>query len=284
MMKISRNKIIAAAALVLALAAAYFLGGYPAPDSAGFLAGRGQVATPAADAPSSSAWSEASDKPAPVPAMASDATLPASGPSLSGTNAGLTTAANTDSPPAPSASDSRSDSAASSSDPASAPVSPIASAPPAPADASAANVEQGTAGAGTCTLSVDCATILDNLDRLDPSKAELIPPGGIILAEQEVAFSEGESVFTVLAREMKRRHIHFEFEENPVYNSAYVEGIGNIYEFDCGELSGWTYKINGSFPGCGCSQYILKNGDVVEIVYTCDLGRDIGGYISGVYN
>ena len=61
-----------------------------------------------------------------------------------------------------------------------------------------------------------------------------------------------------------------------MYSSVYVEGISNIYEFDCGELSGWMYKVNGWFPNYGCSRYQLKPGDRVEWVYTCDLGDDVG--------
>ena len=61
----------------------------------------------------------------------------------------------------------------------------------------------------------------------------------------------------------------------PAYNSAYIEGINNIYEFDGGELSGWTYLVNGKVPGVGCSEYKVKNGDVIEWLYTCDMGRDL---------
>ena len=60
-------------------------------------------------------------------------------------------------------------------------------------------------------------------------------------------------------------------------NSAYVEGINNLYEFDVGSLSGWMYSVNGWFPNYGCSRYALQNGDVVNWVYTCDLGYDVGG-------
>ena len=67
-------------------------------------------------------------------------------------------------------------------------------------------------------------------------------------------------------------------DNTPIYNSAYIEGIANLYEFDCGELSGWMYKVNGWFPNYGCSRYRLTEGDVVEWVYTCDLGNDVGGY------
>jgi hypothetical protein len=44
------------------------------------------------------------------------------------------------------------------------------------------------------------------------------------------------------------------------------------------------YKVNDWFPNYGSSRYQLKPGDVVEWVYSCDLGRDVGGdYASGYY-
>lgn len=134
----------------------------------------------------------------------------------------------------------------------------------------------------TCTLSVRCDTILKNIDMLDPEKIELVPRDGVIFEKKEVAFYEGESVFNLLLREMKKNKIHMEFVNTPVYNSAYIEGIANLYEFDCGGLSGWMYRVNGWFPNYGCSRYALKQGDDVEWVYTCDLGKDIGGeYAAG---
>ncbi|UKI38358.1 MAG: DUF4430 domain-containing protein [Clostridiales bacterium] len=128
----------------------------------------------------------------------------------------------------------------------------------------------------TCTISVSCETILNNMDKLDKNKADIIPENGIILAEKTAVFYEGESVFNLLSREMKKNKIHLEFVNTPIYNSAYIEGIANIYEFDCGNLSGWMYKVNGKFPNYGCSRYKLSDGDKLEWVYTCDLGRDVG--------
>lgn len=135
-----------------------------------------------------------------------------------------------------------------------------------------------------CTLSVRCDTILNNMDWLDPEKVELVPQDGVIYAEKTVTFYEGESVFNVLLREMKQNKIHMEFENTPIYNSAYIEGIGNLYEFDCGELSGWMYRVNGWFPNYGCSRYQLKAGDRIEWVYTCDLGVDVGGHYAASGN
>ena len=132
----------------------------------------------------------------------------------------------------------------------------------------------------TCTLSISCATILNHMDWLDPEKSELVPEDGWILEPAEVTFYEGESVFNVLQRTCKQKGIHMEFENTPMYNSAYIEGIHNLYEFDCGELSGWMYKVNEWFPNYGCSRYQLKTGDVVCWEYTCDLGVDVGGFYS----
>ena len=135
-----------------------------------------------------------------------------------------------------------------------------------------------TSEKGTCTLSIRCDTSLDNMKWLDPNKVELVPKNGVIYAARKVEFYKGESVFNVLLRECKKNKIHMEFQNTPMYNSAYIEGIHNLYEFDCGELSGWMYKVNGWFPNYGCSRYQLKEGDVIEWVYTCNLGIDVGGY------
>lgn len=128
----------------------------------------------------------------------------------------------------------------------------------------------------TCYLTISCATILDNMDELADGKDVLVPADGLILPRTEVTFYEGESVFDVLQRETRNRGIHMENSFVPMYNSAYIEGIANLYEFDCGSDSGWTYKVNGWFPNYGVSRYVLQQGDELEFLYTCDLGRDLG--------
>jgi len=128
----------------------------------------------------------------------------------------------------------------------------------------------------TVTLSVRCDTLLKNMEMLDKEKWELVPPSGVIYPVTTVTAYEGESVFNVLQREMKRAKIHFEFMNTPIYNSAYIEGINNLYEFDAGELSGWCYSVNGWYPNYGCSRYQLKAGDVIKWEFSCDLGADLG--------
>lgn len=137
------------------------------------------------------------------------------------------------------------------------------------------NQEKGKAI--TVTFSIECSTILNNLDQLDPDKLEMVPSGGVILPATTVSCYEGESVFEVLQRVCRDNGIHMESSWTPIYNSAYIEGIHNLYEFDCGSLSGWMYRVNGWYPNYGCSRYVLADGDVVEWRYTCDLGYDVGG-------
>lgn len=127
-----------------------------------------------------------------------------------------------------------------------------------------------------CSLSVNCDIINQNIELLNESKKSLIPQDGMIYKQENVVIDDGDSVFDVLLREMKNNNIHFEYVDTPVYDSVYIEGINNIYEFDCGPLSGWTYRVNGVFPNYGCSQCKLKDGDIIEVLYTCNMGKDLG--------
>ena len=131
-------------------------------------------------------------------------------------------------------------------------------------------------GGLTCTLEVRCDNLLPHLDQMEPGKAALVPEDGILLAEMTVPFQEGESVFDVFCRTLRAEKIHFEYVDASAYHSVYIEGIGNLYEFDCGAQSGWMYCVNGVYPGIGCSAYTLSQGDRIVFSYTCDLGEDLG--------
>ena len=158
---------------------------------------------------------------------------------------------------------------------------PVPNGKPAPAEPEDAEVDTSTKY--TCTISITCKTILDNMDKVKESKKGIVPSDGIILDTTTVTFSEGESVFDVLQHTCRERGIHMESSWTPIYNSAYVEGIANLYEFDVGSQSGWMYKVNCWFPNYGCSRYALQQGDEICWMYTCvGLGEDIGGgYAAG---
>ena len=121
----------------------------------------------------------------------------------------------------------------------------------------------------TCTIAIYCDSILSNMDKLKEGKEGLVPSSGCILSTMTVEFKEGETVFDVLVKACNRARIQLEYSYSPAYGSYYIEGINNLYEFDCGSSSGWKYKVNGSYPNYGCSSYKLSNGDVIVWTYTC---------------
>ena len=248
-----KNKIIAGAAILVVLVLAFLYGGEPPKEesaqpslSSAQVEKNGKDKKPALPAKISAAPTEL---PSGMPSE-----TPSDEPSVSPSEA--TTSVPSDAP---------------ESKPEPAPQVTAAPAPPpvAPQDAEVTDKET------TCTLSIRCDTAIQS-SALSADKRAILPQNGVILSPQKVTFYEGESVFQLLLRETKRNRIHMEFVNTPMYNSAYIEGIANLYEFDCGDLSGWMYKVNGVFPNYGCSQYQLKAGDTVEWVYTCDLGKDVG--------
>ena len=164
---------------------------------------------------------------------------------------------------------------------------PVPEGKPAPVEPEDTTIDKSTTY--TCTISITCETILDNWDAWDEwdkeaadAKKPLVPSNGVILGTTSVTFSEGESVFDVLQRVCRQNGIHMESSWTPMYNSAYVEGINNLYEFDVSQGSGWMYSVNGWFPNYGCSRYVLQDGDSIAWRYTCDYGDDVGGgYAAG---
>lgn len=135
--------------------------------------------------------------------------------------------------------------------------------------------EAPTEPSPVCYITIDCLTILPRMDDLTPGKEGFVPQDGYILGKTAVPFTEGETVFDVLLRVTRERGIHMEHEFFPVYKSEYIEGINQLYEFDCGPGSGWMYYVNGYKPNYGVSKYVLQNGDNIQIRYTCDLGNDL---------
>lgn len=133
----------------------------------------------------------------------------------------------------------------------------------------------------TVTLSIRCDTVLEHWEQLSPplQSDKYIPEDGVILPPTEYVLRPKDTVFDILNRAVRHSKIQMEFQgaDDNVYNSVYIKGIHHLYEYSCGPLSGWMYKVNGEFPDYGCSRYKPEDKDVIEFVYTCDLGRDVGG-------
>lgn len=126
----------------------------------------------------------------------------------------------------------------------------------------------------TCTFVIECKTILDNKDKLKKGLEKYVPDDAVIFS-RTVGFDSGESVYDILRRICDENSIQMEASYTPAFSSYYVEGINNLYEFDCGQGSGWMYSVNGVFPNYGCSSYKPANNDKIAFRYTCELGYDL---------
>ena len=129
----------------------------------------------------------------------------------------------------------------------------------------------------TVTLEIRCDTLSSDMSKLEnPAIKDYIPTDGTILAKTTYKGTTDNTVFDVLNTLCRNNDIQLEFSYTPIYESYYIEGINYLYEFDGGNRSGWMYKVNGWFPNYGCSSYYISDGDAIEWVYTCDLGKDVG--------
>lgn len=127
----------------------------------------------------------------------------------------------------------------------------------------------------TCTVSINCKEILNNMDKFDTTKQKFVPEDGWILKPTEIKIEKGQSAFDVLLSVCKEQKIHMEHSYTPLLGCEYIQGINQIYEFDCGDMSGWSYLVDGESPNSGCDQYILSGGEQIEFVYICDMGMDM---------
>ena len=126
----------------------------------------------------------------------------------------------------------------------------------------------------TCLFEIECRTILSNMDKLSKDKKECVPNDGVLFSA-ETGFDKGESVYDILKRVCDENGIQLETSYSPAFATRYIEGIGNLYEFDCGTASGWMYTVNGEYMNYGCSSCIVSDGDKIAIRYTCNMGNDL---------
>ena len=127
-----------------------------------------------------------------------------------------------------------------------------------------------------CFFSIDCRTILENEKKLKEKTRPFVPSDGIIISKYTCEVYEGDTVLEVLLRACEAKGVDVAYTDMPMFNSCYIEGIGGIFEKDCGGSSGWMYSVNGVFPDVGTSSYFVSPGDVIVFSFTCNMGEDIG--------
>jgi len=107
-------------------------------------------------------------------------------------------------------------------------------------------------------------------------------PFGTIISATRVPFKEGETIADVTVRFLTENGYTYTYTGR-INNNFYLAtitgpGTGNkqFGEFSAGRDSGWMITQNGVFINASTSDFKVKDGDVIEWQYTCQLGRDIG--------
>lgn len=121
----------------------------------------------------------------------------------------------------------------------------------------------------TVTVSADCSSAFDYINKVDAGVT--LPSDGVVLRQCTVTLADGATALDALAEAARQQKVTIDYIDS--WSGAYVRGIGGLYEFDLGSESGWLYSINGDTPSCAMSEYKLNSGDVLEMTYTCTLGR-----------
>ena len=109
------------------------------------------------------------------------------------------------------------------------------------ADKPTAKITSTSSSKKTCTITIECKSILDNMDDLKLGHEAYVP---------KIPYNAKTTIYSV-----------------------YISGINNLDEFDCGGESGWLYYVNGKKPNVSCDSTKLKDGDKVVFSYTCSYNK-----------
>lgn len=117
----------------------------------------------------------------------------------------------------------------------------------------------------TCTLTIECTAVLDNMSSLKAGHEKYVPDDGYILSNKKMTVSKGDTVYDVLKEACSENGIRLTASNSTF--GIYVSGINNIDEKDCGKNSGWTYWVNSNMPMVTCGKYTVNNGDEIKFSY-----------------
>ena len=92
---------------------------------------------------------------------------------------------------------------------------------------------------------------------------------GKIISDVKIPIYEADTAYDALIRTAKKYELVIGADGTGSF--AYIKSINGISELQYGELSGWTYTVNGKQPSVGCGAYALQDGDSIEFIYTKEM-------------
>ena len=119
----------------------------------------------------------------------------------------------------------------------------------------------------TCTVTVECKSILDHMDELKEGHEEFVPTDGYIIKNYTYKAKAGYTAYDALKGACKKNDIKLTAQKTSY--GVYISGINNLDEFDCGKQSGWMYSVNGIMPNTTCGNVTVDDGDSIVFTYVC---------------
>ena len=119
----------------------------------------------------------------------------------------------------------------------------------------------------TCTVTVECKSILDHMDELKEGHEEFVPSDGYIIKNYTYKAKGGYTAYDALKSACNNNDIKLTAQKTSY--GVYISGINNLDEFDCGKQSGWMYSVNGIMPNTTCGNVTVDDGDSIVFTYVC---------------
>lgn len=119
----------------------------------------------------------------------------------------------------------------------------------------------------TCTITVECKNIHKHMSQLKSGHERFVPNDGYIIHAESHTVDRGSTAYDVLKLACNAHGIRLTARSTSY--GVYVVGINNLDEKDCGGVSGWMYKVNGTAPLTSCGKYKMDNGDNLVFYYVC---------------
>ncbi|MCD7741349.1 MAG: DUF4430 domain-containing protein [Ruminococcus sp.] len=119
------------------------------------------------------------------------------------------------------------------------------------------------------TLTIDYSAVLeeDNYSKLSDNLKddEILSDSGTFLNDIEIELSDESTVLDALILACNENNLSLDYEpaSKVLQNTAYINGIGGLYEGDCTKSSGWVYCVNGIEPDVGTDDYLLSDNDEI---------------------
>ena len=119
----------------------------------------------------------------------------------------------------------------------------------------------------TCTVTVECKSILDHMDELKEGHEEFVPSDGYIIKNYTYKAKAGYTAYDALKSACNNNDIKLTAQKTSY--GVYISGINSLDEFDCGKQSGWMYSVNGIMPNTTCGNVTVDDGDSIVFTYVC---------------